>query len=746
MNLEQLHQLLRSCLEFQGETLRYSGQLEESGSSVSEWLVDGTAPLYEEAQGEFANSQQLLSEGFQLIQQGQGERAALFELSSSFHLYRSRQSLDHYRAQIRQGTQGYRDLAFIGGSTGAAGTIGAGIGSLAAGPAGMGALGLSLALHGLVFSVAEVESRPTVYPPLPSSEEALLDQAQGVLERWLQGEDTFVDGDFFQNWENLHCQPALSLAERSMLYPASVYFDRHLGALRDQGGNPGERAERAVRQLYLYGGLDRYRRDFPFFGNFLKGDGGNCVAETLLILQAVRYLGIQFQRPEVLALEVFDDHVQAVVYNTETRETWALLSGESLPEPKGDIYAPQVILQGPLAASERVPPATSLAFLIAEGAGPRTALPVSESLRISSGLWAFPHTGIRFHDGEIPEETILPPPRPRYFPLASENQEPDSNSLEDLSGRQRFLVEKSMQWLNRDIGFEAPITFRLRPQSVFYNHLPNEQREDYSFSFYRRATFEDSDFPALLTVLNNPTNFLSLPREGQAGIGGLSSALRIYANSLNLFNDSLSVRFRNYFESRAQAHDINSRLQRFATWAEAHPDMAIELANRSDGHFAQPLLALVHMSEQRRNLPLGQTSASLQARLLALPILPQDSSEITAGALQPSIMTGTRFEIEMVARPLSVATSLSPRAFFGFAMFCLKEGLILNRDPFGQRLLARWNSQVSRQLLQLQDPALEREWLDFIRFYRDAGVSQRLPRAMKAEERELLRRAAARGN
>ncbi|MBL7685217.1 MAG: hypothetical protein JNK65_04175, partial [Deltaproteobacteria bacterium] len=598
------------------------------------------------------------------------------------------------------------------------------------------------AAHGFLLSNAVVSTQTLATSPLTSASEALLNQAQSTLEQWLNGDvDSFVDGDFLQNWENLRQDPSLTLAERSMLYPANHYFDRYLGVLQGQVGEASDRAEAMVRQLYLYGGLDRYRRDFPQFGNFLKNQGGNCVAETLLIVQGLRYLGIRFQEPEVLGIEVFDDHVQPVVYNRNTQESWCLLSGEVLSHPKGDIYAPQIVLQGILSDAGRIPSATEQAFLIAEGSGPRTYAVISTDQRQTMGMWPFPRSGIRFHEGPVPEVAVLPPPRLRH-PSPSENvEQPFSRSLEDLTGEERNRIERIMENYLVDYTFSETYQasfFRHRSQSLFYNSLPTyEEAVFYVFSLFARGLFERPSYARLLQVLEHPNAFFLLSAEEKRELVRHAIALNHWYN--------VSSRAYPLF----QLHHVESHFQSFLNWCQAHPDEVLETQIDRNGH---PLGLYWIMAEGVRILNrqnhLAENLSPVIQRALTLPITFQDepSSLHLQERQTPSILSGRGvIEVELISRnspARSRSLSLHFKTYRDLILVIDDDRIPFHRlSPHVQQLIRRFDSRFSSQLRHVMSPSTARDFLNIIEHRREVGDLHEWPRALRELEPEFRRRA-----
>lgn len=266
--------------------------------------------------------------------------------------------------------------------------------------------------------------------PLSRTELALVDQAERVLRRG--GDKGFDYGRFFVQAEGA---AGTSIEQRWTTIAAAV----------KETAQPygGPRLETGVSNLMLVlfrdAHLARYRREEAGISGFLvdRNAGGNCEAQTKLVVAAMRASEMPLPEGFELGIEVFQDHAQAVLVRRRDRTIWNLLTGVQEGAPRGEVYRPTILLSAYLRGLGRVPPVADSALLLLRAprpphlagvAGPAPSFYTSSTLRL-------PASRVRFAEGMPPESTEVP------FPLL--RKEADANSVaateKEITFREAFV-------------------------------------------------------------------------------------------------------------------------------------------------------------------------------------------------------------------------------------------------------------------------------------------------------------------
>jgi len=115
---------------------------------------------------------------------------------------------------------------------------------------------------------------------------------------------------------------------------------------------------------YLFGRyLSKYDCRQAKLDRLLQGHGGNCEAQTKLMIHIIESLNLSFPRESILGVQQFQDHVQPVIYNTKTKEVWDLISGQRTTQIKAPIYAPPVLLHA-YVVGQNISPVISIKELL----------------------------------------------------------------------------------------------------------------------------------------------------------------------------------------------------------------------------------------------------------------------------------------------------------------------------------------------------------------------------------------------
>lgn len=156
--------------------------------------------------------------------------------------------------------------------------------------------------------------------------------------------------------------------------------------------------------------LKFYVKKNALLSNFIKSAGGNCVAETQLILSSMAATGIRLKSSQTFGVQVFKDHVQAVIYDRETGEIWDLLNDIRTREINAPIYDPHLLYYSYLNNQGTTSPVKYEELLIARSNKQKSDFPILHVLDLS-GLGfqnlRFPGGSGFYNTAPIPERAIL---------------------------------------------------------------------------------------------------------------------------------------------------------------------------------------------------------------------------------------------------------------------------------------------------------------------------------------------------
>ncbi|HBF13156.1 MAG TPA: hypothetical protein DDW49_07200 [Deltaproteobacteria bacterium] len=113
--------------------------------------------------------------------------------------------------------------------------------------------------------------------------------------------------------------------------------------------------------------LKNYSRGYAQLADFMKGFGGNCEAETKMIIASISRTGTQLPPGWQLGVQSFTDHIQAVGYNKDTGEVQELLTGHIEKYVRAPIYHPYYLLDGYLQGQGKDSPTSIGELLIVDG-------------------------------------------------------------------------------------------------------------------------------------------------------------------------------------------------------------------------------------------------------------------------------------------------------------------------------------------------------------------------------------------
>lgn len=272
--------------------------------------------------------------------------------------------------------------------------------------------------------------------PLHKTDAALVDEANRVMA--LRATGTMDLGTFFLRAERGDGNPLLARWAERKQELARIGADGRM-PLRD-------RVEWIVADLFRHDALGEYVRDSSTMARFFEPPdrGGNCEAETKLVVSALVASGIDLSGELVLGVQVFDDHVQPVLVDKKDKSVWSLVDGQKQKDVTAPVFDPAILLHAYVTGLDRTPSVSpeELVLLAPRGGKKGRASPGY----VTDTKLAFPPAGVRHLAGEAPPRATLPlPNHPR-----DEKGEDDvyrTNALdgplapiEDVVERERCLV------------------------------------------------------------------------------------------------------------------------------------------------------------------------------------------------------------------------------------------------------------------------------------------------------------------
>lgn len=189
----------------------------------------------------------------------------------------------------------------------------------------------------------------------------LIAEAQNALRTWRGEGRAPLDLALFQlEVEAAQLRPALEQDEYDFLVEGwRDAQTRYQEILRSQN-SIGAVADQVIRDY-----LTIYARDSASTLEALRGTGSNCVGRNQLFIAALTRLNRTPNPDEQIGVQVFSDHVQAVVYNAQSHIVTDLMTGERLDHVLGPIYRPAFLLNAFLRAQNANSPVQDGELLIA---------------------------------------------------------------------------------------------------------------------------------------------------------------------------------------------------------------------------------------------------------------------------------------------------------------------------------------------------------------------------------------------
>lgn len=353
--------------------------------------------------------------------------------------------------------------------------------------------------------------------------------------------------EFKQNPKSIHFYGPFLIATEVVesdqpqqhLQTALKQWDKEMGALQqvleETPASSGDRV-RAVMWYLMENQVKNYRRGSARLTDYLspkeKEKGGNCEDFTKLPIAALTELGIRLPPSHTLAIQVFDDHLQPVIYDKKTGGVWNLIENRwaSIATIKTPLYDPHLIYHAYLRSEGIMPPIAEERLLLAKPNGADKTIwdqmPVVGIIprlvrRFNNGGFhstnsnlLFPKPGAVFADGPVPERTQIP--NPYLTPVKRSNiDESVGVPMEEFPPDEgRASVGKWGRERANQIGFFSLVSpgrvyFEKTADAHHFNRLRTlEEKSRYLLTVAARklaARFQDPEAQRLLTLLSQPS-------------------------------------------------------------------------------------------------------------------------------------------------------------------------------------------------------------------------------------------------
>lgn len=233
---------------------------------------------------------------------------------------------------------------------------------------------------------------------------------------------------------------------------------------------------RALSRLFRDLHLDSYRlKESRMSGYFDEEDpGGNCEAQTKLVISVLAAVQPALPPGTVPGVEVFAEHLQPVLYDQRKNEVWSLLTGDKT-KVRAPIFAPPILVSAYLRGLGRRPPVEDRELLLASPPGAlggpgHTAFQTNSKSR-------FPASQVSFSGGTTPDRATMPFPLP-----AEERKEGGRGEPPPTVTRDSFVEKEDALYLFGMDQSRAPfgvargaLVFATRDAKARYDALTNDR-------------------------------------------------------------------------------------------------------------------------------------------------------------------------------------------------------------------------------------------------------------------------------
>lgn len=192
---------------------------------------------------------------------------------------------------------------------------------------------------------------------------------------------------------------------------------------------------RALSRLFRDLHLDSYRLKESRLSGFFDDEdpGGNCEAQTKLVISILASVQPALPAGTVPGVEVFSEHLQPVLYDQRKNEVWSLLTGEKT-KVRAPVFAPPILLSAYLRGVGKKPPVDDRELLLASPPGAlggqgHTAFQTNSKSR-------FPASSVSYAGGTPPDRATMP------FPLPTEDKKDGGKNEPPRTVTRDAFVEK----------------------------------------------------------------------------------------------------------------------------------------------------------------------------------------------------------------------------------------------------------------------------------------------------------------
>lgn len=318
----------------------------------------------------------------------------------------------------------------------------------------------------------------------------------------------------------------------------------------------------------FHDGLGTYTRGHARLTDFLKGEGGNCEAQTKWVLATFAETGLKLPESYQSTIQVFSDHVQPVIYDQKKGRVWNLIQNKWNSKTEAPLYEAHLFYYSYLKAKGVDSPIKKNDLLLSKTGWlsklksiPLAILDAIFSLgsRTNTNL-RFPEEAELFGLGRVPERAWLPNPYP--YSLA---ERAISLRVWDERGEigRGYSAEKSEIGLR---GFSLTLGHRVlvletEAQATFYNQLPTivEKRDfliDLALQKFK-PTLQSPSFEKVLTLLSRPSTIKQYRLEEIGEVTRTLKSVQRFLKFLATYID-LAFRQREGFGSKTTFKDIVS--------------------------------------------------------------------------------------------------------------------------------------------------------------------------------------------
>jgi hypothetical protein len=214
--------------------------------------------------------------------------------------------------------------------------------------------------------------RGPFHPAHPPTEAELAEQARKGLNSYKAGQADGIDmARFMVDAETRASVKTLSAEDYEKI--------RRLWATKEEAyrelvkATPGDKEVKTRRLMKAINKdfTSNYCRDQARISSFLGNDRcGNCVAETILEIAALRATDLMPDPPSRLTVQAFGDHAQAIIYTPASdgkpQRLWNLLTGEVTTTVIAPLYDQEILIAGYVNSHGGKSPIQNKDLLVAE--------------------------------------------------------------------------------------------------------------------------------------------------------------------------------------------------------------------------------------------------------------------------------------------------------------------------------------------------------------------------------------------